>query len=89
MICFAVTAVSASATCALVTMTPLGSMMKPVPVPDWLLIASGCAVTSIRTTAGSTFARIERMSPGRESTVDGRVPAFVSELACTIVVERW
>ena len=72
-------AVSALATWALVTMIPLGSTMKPVPVPDWLPISSGCVVTSIRTTAGSTFARIERMSPGLASAVDGR--AVTPELA--------
>ena len=58
------TSVSAFATCALVTIIPSDATMKPVPVPDWLSIASGFAVTSMRTTAGSTLARIERMSPG-------------------------
>ena len=33
--------VSAFATCALVTMMPSDATMKPVPVPDWLSIASG------------------------------------------------
>ena len=57
-------------------------------MPDWLLISSGCAGGVARSARRPVRRRasFERMSPGRASTVDGRVPPVVPVLACTIVV---
>src|SRR5436190_7759085 len=48
-------------------------------------MVSGAVVTSMRTTAGSTFSRIERMSPGFASAVDGRAATLSEGLPVTNV----
>src|SRR5438034_6310048 len=52
-------------------------------------MASGFAVTSMRTTAGSTRARIDRMAPALARAVDGRAPTSLGADVTIVVVRPW